>query len=92
MIYIVYQIAVGDTTMRARLSKWGNSLAVRLPQAAVRSLRVHEGEEVELTFHDDRIELRAARPRYRLEDLVAAITPDNQPESLDVPPAGGEML
>lgn len=78
--------------MRARVSKWGNSLAVRLPQAAVRSLRVHEGEEVELTFRDDRIEVRVARPRYRLDDLIAQITPDNQPESIDVPPVGEEML
>ena len=30
--------------MRARVSKWGNSLAIRLPHAAVKSLRVHEGD------------------------------------------------
>lgn len=78
--------------MRARVSKWGNSLAVRLPQAAARSLGVHEGEEVELTLQGDRVEIRAARPRYRLDDLIAQITPDNQPEPLDVPPVGKELL
>ena len=78
--------------MRARVSKWGNSLALRLPKAAVRSLHVQEGEQVELTIKGDRIELRSARPRYRLEELLAQITPGNQPEALDVTPVGEELL
>ena len=78
--------------MRARVSKWGNSLAIRLPQAAVKSLRVHEGEQVELSIKGDRLEIRAARPRYRLADLISEITPDNQPEPMDFPPVGEEAL
>jgi antitoxin component of MazEF toxin-antitoxin module len=78
--------------MRARVSKWGNSLAIRLPQAAVRSLRVHEGEQVELSIKGDRVEISAARPRYRLADLLSEITPDNQPEPIDFPPVGEEAL
>jgi antitoxin MazE len=78
--------------MRAKVSKWGNSLAIRLPQAAVKSLHVHEGEQIELAIKGDRVELRSARPRYRLEDLIGQITPDNQPEPIDVPPVGEEML
>jgi antitoxin MazE len=31
-----------------RVSKWGNSLAVRLPAAVVESLELKEGDEVEL--------------------------------------------
>jgi antitoxin MazE len=78
--------------MRARVSKWGNSLAIRLPQAAVKSLHVREGEQVELSIKGDRLEIRAARPRYRLADLIAQITQDNQPEVIDVPPVGEEAL
>jgi antitoxin MazE len=78
--------------MRARVSKWGNSLAIRLPQAAVKSLHVHEGEQVELSIKGDRLEIQAARPRYRLADLIAEITPLNQPEVIDVPPVGEEAL
>jgi antitoxin component of MazEF toxin-antitoxin module len=70
----------------------GNSLAIRLPQAAVKSLRVHEGEQVELLIKGDRLEIRAARPRYRLADLLSEITPDNQPEAMDFPPVGEEAL
>ncbi|MCH8203372.1 MAG: AbrB/MazE/SpoVT family DNA-binding domain-containing protein [Proteobacteria bacterium] len=78
--------------MRARVSKWGNSLAIRLPKAAVESLRVQEGETVEVTIEGDAFIIRSASPRYRLEDLVAGITPDNQPETIEFPPVGEELL
>jgi antitoxin component of MazEF toxin-antitoxin module len=78
--------------MRAKVSRWGIRLAIRLPQAAVKSLNVREGEQIELAIKGDRVELRSARPRYRREELIGQITPDNQPEPIDVPPVGEELL
>ena len=78
--------------MKALVSKWGNSLAIRLPKAAVKTLRVQEGEAVELMIEGDRIEIRALRPRYRLDDLLAQITPGTQPETVEFAPAGEEAL
>ena len=78
--------------MRAVVSKWGNSLAIRLPKVAVEKFRLQEGAPVELNIEGDRIEIRAPRPHYRLEDLLAQITPGNQPEAIDVAPAGQEAL
>ena len=78
--------------MRAQVSRWGNSLAIRLPRAAAQSLGVQAGEPVDLVIKGDRLEIRAARPRYRLAELVDQITPDNQSESFDVPPVGEELL
>ncbi len=78
--------------MRARVSKWGNSLAIRLPKTAVESLRVQEGEAVEMTIEGETLVIRSAGPRYRLEDLVAGITPENQPETIEFPPVGEELL
>ena len=66
--------------MRAQVSRWGNSLAIRLPRAAAQSLGVQAGEPIDLVIKGDRLEIRAARPRYRLAELVDQITPDNQPE------------
>lgn len=37
-----------------RVSKWGNSLAVRLPNAVVEALELHEGDEIELHAVDRR--------------------------------------
>lgn len=78
--------------MRALVSKWGNSLAIRLPKVAVETFRLQEGAPVELSIEIDRIEIRAARPHYRLEELLAQITPGSEPDALDVAPAGEEML
>jgi antitoxin MazE len=32
-----------------RVSKWGNSLAIRLPQAVVETLQLKEGDEIEIS-------------------------------------------
>jgi antitoxin MazE len=81
--------------MEVRVSRWGNSLAIRLPKAAVASLLVREGEAVDLSIEGDRVVLRAPRPRYTLEELVAAMRPEDEPEVLDdvrEPPLGNELL
>jgi antitoxin MazE len=36
------------------VSKWGNSLAIRLPAAVVELLELREGDEVEITVADSR--------------------------------------
>ena len=50
--------------MQARVSRWGNSLAIRLPKAAVASLQVREGEPVDLVIERDTLVIWAKRPRY----------------------------
>jgi antitoxin MazE len=81
--------------MRARVSKWGNSLAIRLPKAAVASLQVREGEPVDLVIEGETLVIRAGRPHYTLEELVAAMRPEDEPEIIDdvnAPLAGAELL
>ena len=53
-----------------QVSKWGNSLAVRLPKAVVDALGLKEGDDVEVTVTGDR-ELTVARDRRREEALEA---------------------
>jgi antitoxin MazE len=38
-----------------QISKWGNSLAVRLPAAVVDALELKEGDQIEIRIVDDRI-------------------------------------
>lgn len=78
--------------MKVQISKWGNSLALRLPKAAVEGLRVREGDALDLQIEDRGLIIRPARPRYRLEDLVAGMTPENQPEIIEFSPMGEEIL
>lgn len=64
--------------METQVGRWGNSLAVRIPQAFARELRVEEGGMVELTLADGTLVVTPARRGYDLDRLVAAITPENR--------------
>ena len=75
--------------LRATLSKWGNSLAVRLPREAATSAGLREGAVVELTVDGDAIVMR--RRRFDIAELVAQIDPLNQhPLIVDDAPQGTE--
>lgn len=68
--------------MKVKVSKWGNSVAVRVPKVVADDLGLAPGREVELDWGGTRltIETASARkiPRYRLEDLLAQIKPGQQ--------------
>jgi antitoxin MazE len=45
-----------------QVSKWGNSLAVRLPAAVVEALELTEGDEIEIHVADERELVVARKP------------------------------
>lgn len=61
--------------MRINISKWGHSLAVRIPSAFARQLGVVEGSELEISADDSSIVL--SKPGYTLESLLKNLTQDN---------------
>ncbi len=70
--------------MVATVAKWGNSLALRIPQHIVKAIQLTEGSEVDLVVIDGNLVVKP-RPRlsYSLEELVAAITPENLHSEVD---------
>jgi len=84
--------------MKVKVSKWGNSLGVRLPRAAVQSTGLGEGAQLELEIEGRELRLRPLRgpKRYRLKDLVAEMKrlgPENEPELVDWgPDIGSERI
>ena len=66
------------------VSKWGNSLAVRIPQAIAKQASLHEGDCVALALDTDgAVVLRPTRRRYELSELVSRITPKNRHRETD---------
>jgi antitoxin MazE len=51
-----------------QVSKWGNSLAVRLPAAVVEALGLKEGDEIEISVAGKR-EFKVARDRSKQKAL-----------------------
>ena len=61
---------------RTRVSRWGASLATRIPKPATEQWGVREGAVVEIVPHRDEVILR--KRRYGLKVLVAGIPADNR--------------
>lgn len=64
--------------MRTQVGKWGNSLAVRIPSAFAKELHLEEGMDLDASIVDGGMVLRPPAKSYRLEELVAKITPENR--------------
>lgn len=71
--------------MRVKLAKWGNSVGLRLPKAAVEAIGLTAGAEVDVSIEGRG--LRVSPPltptEYRLEDLLAQIKPGDKPPPLE---------
>jgi antitoxin MazE len=73
------------------VSKWGNSLAVRIPLSIARQASLSEGDGVELAIDSDGgIVLRPTRRKYELAELVSRITSKNRHRETDWGAAQGE--
>ena len=78
--------------METRIQKWGNSLALRIPQAFAREIGLSPDSAVELSLEEGRLVITPVpAARIRLEDLLAGITPDNRHGEADTGiPVGDE--
>src|SRR6266850_8511825 len=61
-----------------QVSKWGNSLGLRLPKSVAREAQLDEGDTVDVSVKDGAIVVRPARPTYSLKTLVSKMTPRNR--------------
>jgi antitoxin MazE len=52
-----------------QVSKWGNSLAVRLPTAVVEALELKEGDQIEIRIAGDRV-FEVSRDQKKLQALA----------------------
>ncbi len=65
--------------MVATVAKWGNSLAVRIPQNLAKEIHLAEGVEIDLGVVDGTLVMKPrSRQRYSLDELLQGITPENR--------------
>jgi antitoxin MazE len=60
--------------MQTTISKWGNSLGLRLPRHMAEAVRLVEGATVELEIEDGSIRVTPTRKRFKLADLLEGET------------------
>jgi antitoxin MazE len=69
--------------MQVLVSKWGNSLGVRLPQALAAEIGVTEGQKVEVRAEGGRIIVEPVRKPLTLEQMMENVTPEAMREAWD---------
>ncbi len=75
-----------------KVRKWGNSLAVRIPSEAAERAGIREGDTIAVSASPGKLTVARAPRKYRIQDLVKQMKPENQPELVDWgPPVGKEF-
>ena len=76
--------------MRVILSKWGNSLALRVPKDVAELAGFQEGQALELTLEGQSIVL--SKKRYDIDEMVRDMEgKELHPLMFDDPPVGSEI-
>jgi antitoxin MazE len=80
--------------MKVKIAKWGNSLGVRLPKAAVEAVGAKLGSDLDLTFDNGELRLKTTRKTSQqlLSEMVAEMKrlgPDHEPETVEWGPDRG---
>ena len=77
--------------MKARIQKWGNSLALRIPKALAEEAHVRQNTQVELSLVDGKIVVEPVKPpAWTLGDLLEGITDENLHSEVESGPSVGK--
>lgn len=79
--------------MRAKVQRWGNSLALRIPKALAEEAGLEQGKPVDVRYVDGELRIRKRRrKRYDLDELLASVPDDYDEGEWDIgPPVGYEV-
>ena len=63
--------------VQARIQKWGNSLAIRIPKPFALEVGLEQNSLVAVSISEGKLVLEPIKPVYSLEELLAQVTQDN---------------
>ncbi|HVC53522.1 MAG TPA: AbrB/MazE/SpoVT family DNA-binding domain-containing protein [Stellaceae bacterium] len=78
--------------MQVQVTRWGNSLGLRIPKHIAAQVGLHEGSRVDIEAEGDRVVVSPARTRYVLADLLKGMTPEAMREAFDWGPEKGREV
>lgn len=79
--------------MQAKIKKWGNSLALRIPKSFALNANLRQDELVDISVDKERIIIiPIGKKEYSLNDLLAGVSEDNLHGEFDTgDPVGKEI-
>ena len=69
--------------MQVQVSKWGNSLGLRVPKEIAARVGLREGARVEVGARGQTIIVSVNRPIFDLHELLEGVTPEAMHEAFD---------
>jgi len=60
----------------SKVSKWGNSLAFRIPQEVADQLKLTDGGQISVEVQADSFTVRPVRKKWTEAELLAGVTPE----------------
>ncbi len=79
--------------MNARIQKWGNSLAVKIPRAVAADTHLTSGSVVNLAVRHGKVIVEPVRStRFQLDELLKGVAKKNVHPSVDTGPAMGREV
>jgi antitoxin MazE len=76
--------------MKVRVQKWGDTLALRIPESFASEMRIEQDTEVDLSIVDGKLIISSTKGwAVTLEDLLERITPENRPGEFQTGPSFG---
>ncbi|HPJ12496.1 MAG TPA: AbrB/MazE/SpoVT family DNA-binding domain-containing protein [Caldisericia bacterium] len=64
--------------MLSKISKWGNSLGIRIPLMIVKELNLQSGDKIKIHFKDSKIVIEpVSEHKYSLEELLKGVNENN---------------
>jgi antitoxin MazE len=85
-------VDITEKIMRVQPARWGNIPGLRISKASAGQPGLKAGARVEIEAEGDRLVIRAARPHYRLEELLTGVTPEDMREAFDWGPDVGREV
>src|SRR5688572_9821566 len=93
ILLLVYFGETGSTSIKVRIGKWGDSLAIRIPSEFADALNLDVGMRLQIAREGDALILKRPTYHYTLEQLLRNVTAQNIHVETDWGPAvGGETL
>jgi len=79
--------------MLTHIQKWGNSLALRIPQAVAREIGLNQDSSVEISLEDGKLIVApVVKGKVTLEKLLAQVTDENIHREVNTGPAVGREV
>lgn len=63
--------------MEVKISKWGNSMALRLPKSITDDLKVNEGSILNIIVKENKLVGEPIRKKYSLTELLKGVNSSN---------------